>query len=243
MNKSVYILVLLIIILVGMGFVVYFSGDDVAVEDVGDEIVDVIDEVDEGDVIAPNDLTKVVAKGGKFSFERPSDFSLALTREQVLLSSVFVPCGQDFDYCLYFHSSEFSDTNFEGAGLRIFERLDLPTSEMCLETLPDGYSDIEPKIVSSDKYSVSLFSPIRDAGAGHYSVGNLLRLSIGTECYEFETNIRETQFENYEDGTIDKFTNEDRQIVSEKLKNILRTVKLVENDEAVFDQILVDLLE
>jgi hypothetical protein len=160
-------------------------------------------------------------------------FGLAVTDEQVLVKSYIPPCDSGFDYCLYYIGGAYNGTNFESAGVRIKQRTDLTTQNRCLSTLPDGFMGIAPRILMQKTYGTSVFAPIGDAGAGHYANGAVYRLSFGGTCFEFQTRIGETQFANYEPGTIKEFTAQDQKDVEMILASLLAGVHITNGDTPV----------
>jgi hypothetical protein len=173
---------------------------------------------------SPNELTH---SNGSISFTTPASFGLAVNEDQVLVKSYIPPCEENFDYCLYYNGSEFKNTNFGGAGIRIKKRADLANQSQCLTAQPLGYTGMKATVVSSTTaYAVSMFGPIGDAGAGHYASGELYRLAYNGTCHEFETRISATQFANYPEGSIKEFSTADQIKVKEMQKDFLNSVKL-----------------
>lgn len=154
------------------------------------------------------------------------EFGLAVSPEQVLVRSYIPPCGDDFSYCFYYIAPDYQGTNFENAGFRVRKRDDLATQTQCLQTLPEGYAGITSKVSPSANFSTSVFSPLGDAGAGHYANGALYRLAYKGSCYEFETRIGATQYANYPRGTIKEFMPADQRAMNEKLLQLLKNVTL-----------------
>ena len=187
-----------------------------------------IPEVEEEETTAQQTVT-----GGDLTFRRPNDFGLATNAEQVKFESVIPPCEEGFDYCLYYNDSRFENTNFESAGLRIQERSDLETETDCLNTLPTGYTDFTPRISENETYSISEFSPLQNAATGHVSIGSLYRLSFNLSCYELETRLGMSRFENFEEGTIEEFTQADQQFVQNKVSELLESVRFADQPETV----------
>jgi hypothetical protein len=174
--------------------------------------------------------------GGEVSLMNPSGFGLALNPAQILVSSYIPACDPDFDYCFYYNGDAYDGSNFEGAGLRIMRRADLPTDETCLKTPPPGYAaSVKPlATVSKDAYMTSVFAT-GDAGAGHMASGDLYRLFVrqSSSCYEFETRIGSGQFANYPEGSIREFTEADRRTLTDSFKKTLDSVRLTSPDTAV----------
>lgn len=188
------------------------------------------------DVLLPGGTVTIVEQTiatPEITFSYPETFGLAVTQEQVLASSYIPPCEPGFDYCLYYHGKAYEGTNFDSAGLRVKRRGDLTSVDTCLTTSPEGYENLEPTMQEMDTYSVSMFAPLGDAGAGHYARGALYRLSVGSACFEFQTRVGESQYANYEPGTIEEFTESDRAEVTRSLQGILQSVILTESKEKV----------
>ncbi len=165
---------------------------------------------------------------GTITIHFPSlDFGLATNPQQVLTKAYIPPCGEHFDYCLYYIGNAYTGTNFESAGIRIFKRTDLTTQAQCLTTPPTNYTTMTPTstAVFAD-YAVSEFSPLGDAGMGHYASGTLYRLACHNACYEFETRIGQTQFLNYPTGSIKEFTLANQTTLTGMLGSILSGITL-----------------
>ncbi len=181
-------------------------------------------------VIATNTseaTTTQTISDGTITFAYSSDeFGLAVTPEQVLVKSYIPPCDTDFNYCFYYIGTDYQGTNFESAGLRVKKRTDLSTQAACLQTLPEGYTGITAKVSTTANFSTSVFSPLGDAGAGHYANGALYRLAYKGSCYEFETRIGATQYANFPRGTIKEFMPADQRAMEAKLLQLLKDITL-----------------
>ena len=137
-------------------------------------------------------------------------------------------------YCLYYTGTAYQGTNFDSAGIRIDKRTDLTTSNTCLTTPPTGYSNFTPTTTNATDYSVSEFSPLGDAGAGHSAVDTLYRLSYNNTCYEFETRIGQSQFSNYPSGTIKQFTVANQASLRAEMQNLLNGITLSSGEALAF---------
>lgn len=197
-----------------------------------------------------------VAAGGRLVFVRPDDFGLALHRDQLLVRTVIPPCDEGFDYCLYYLGDELAGTNFLSAGVRIQRRPDLapeqngtrmseafPGSALaCLHMRPRGYVEFPPTMIRDGAagdatFAVSVFAPMQEGAAGSYSEGVLFRLSLddGT-CFEVETRIAASRFENFPDGAVEKFTEDHRSALIARLNDVVLGIRLVDDpDVLLFD--------
>jgi hypothetical protein len=158
------------------------------------------------------------------------DFGLAVNQTQVPVKSYIPSCDPNFDYCFYFLPDTYKDTNFESAGLRVKKRTDLGNERVCLNTPKEGFdATIKPdKTRSENEFSSSVFGNVGDAAAGHYSEGKLYRLFVrsNSSCYEFETRIGQSRFENYPAGTITEFTASEKADVENNLNTVIIGISL-----------------
>lgn len=179
--------------------------------------------------------TTLTHSNGILSFDIPDDFGLALNKDQILVNGYIPACDDVFDYCIYYNDIKYKDTNFNSAGLRIQNRLDLKTINTCLNTSPNNYTGLKSKIVASTTdYIVSSFAGIGDAGAGHYASGELYRLAYDGTCHEFETRVGLTQFANYPAGSIKEFTLADQNELKAKMLDIIKNIVLSSGEKLAF---------
>ncbi|MEX2541178.1 MAG: Gmad2 immunoglobulin-like domain-containing protein [Trueperaceae bacterium] len=164
--------------------------------------------------------------GGRVSLDAPAKLALAISQEQLLESSSPPPCAEGFTYCFYPPTGSFENTDFRSAGLGVFRREDLRAEVSCLLAQPDGWSNLQPGIVRRNTSSTSRFGNTGQGAAGSFTSGEVLRLFDGEECWEFEVRVAQTRYENYEPGTIDRFTDEQRIQVEKTLWSILESATL-----------------
>lgn len=158
---------------------------------------------------------------GIISFSVPKDFALAMSVNQILVKAYIPPCNDGFEYCVYYDGPDYKGTNLESAGVSILKRNDLKDVDVCLNTAPQGF-DIKSTVLSTTS---SRFGPLGDAAAGHYTSGNMYRVyKNNNTCYEVETRIGLTRYENYPEGDIKKFTDEDFQILNDRLIEFVESI-------------------
>lgn len=177
----------------------------------------------------------VTTTNGVITFSTPSDFGLATTKDQILVKGYIPACDDGFDYCLYYNGSNYAGTNFDTAGVRIKNRTDLKTAASCLNVAPLGYDIFKPTIVStSTSYTLAVYGPVGDAGAGHYASGEIYRLAYDGTCQEFETRIGASQFANYPAGAIKEFTVAQQDELKAKMIDILKNTTLFSGEKIKF---------
>lgn len=156
-------------------------------------------------------------------------YRLATHGESIAGEGVIPPCDEGFTYCIYRKKSDFADSTFLSAGLRVLERADLTDRATCLSTPPKGYESIKPIVRDrAGSPGTSAFAPLGGAAAGHSVWGALYRLSFGTSCYEFEARVGASQYANYEPGTIQEFTREQQETVFAELIDVLNATTIDE---------------
>jgi len=179
-------------------------------------------------------LPETTISDGIIEFEQPSDFGLATTPEQILVSAYIPPCDSGFKYCLYYHGNEYKNTNFESAGLSIRTRDNFSKQEQCLTTPPEGYANMTPSVAREyPTYAVSAFSPLGDAAVGHYTTGEEYRIFVRDTCYQLDVRVGETQFQNYPEGSIEEFTKSNRTAMLSRLRTVAQNILLVEEHGTV----------
>jgi len=165
-----------------------------------------------------------------------ADFGLVTSSQQITTRSYIPPCDADFNYCLYYIGTAYQGTNFDSVGIRVEQRSDLTTQTACLTTPPTGFANFTPTSTTSGDYAVSEFTPVGNAGAGHFSKGTLYRLAYNGACYEFETRIGQSQFANYQSGTIQQFTDADEANLQAEIVGILNGITLSSGETVAFPQ-------
>ena len=163
-----------------------------------------------------------------------ADFGLATSSQQITTRSYIPPCDADFNYCLSYTGTAYQGTNFDSAGIRVEVRSDLTTPGACLTTPPTGFTNFTPTSTTVGDYSISEFTPVGNAGAGHYSTGTLYRLEYFGACYEFETRIGQGQFANYPSGTIQQFPNANEASLQAEILGILNSITLPSGEAVAF---------
>lgn len=91
----------------------------------------------------------------------------------------------------------------------------------CLLAQPEGWEQLQPAVHIGEDMSTSKFGDIGQGAAGSFTRGVVLRLFDGAECWEFETRLGLTRFENYAPGTVEEFTSENQTQVLELLRSVL----------------------
>lgn len=170
---------------------------------------------------------------GTISFTVPDGFGLAVTADQILTRSVIPPCEAGFKYCLYHLGTDFVGSTFESAGVSIRERAELTTQDTCLRSPPAGYAGQSPATATRDTYAVSAFTGLGDAATGHYASGDQYRLFTEGECYQFDTRVGWSQVANYPEGTVTEFTEDQRDDMAERLRDLVEDIRLMQGDEPI----------
>ncbi|HLV12873.1 MAG TPA: Gmad2 immunoglobulin-like domain-containing protein [Trueperaceae bacterium] len=174
--------------------------------------------------LAAGDVDSMVLAGGRVGLDTPAELSLAVTPEQLLTDASPPPCREGFDYCLYLPAEAYAGTNLRSAGLAVTRREDLRAPASCLLAQPDGWSGLQPGVVyegPGSPVATSRFGDVGEGAAGSYTLGEVLRLYDGVQCWELETRLALTRFENYPPGRVEEFSDADRADVERLLWSVL----------------------
>lgn len=169
---------------------------------------------------------RLTLPGGEVTLEYPADYSLAATPQQLAALSMSPACSEPFDYCIYLPESASAGTNLSGAGLRVARRPDLTAEISCLLAQPAGWSDLQPGVLRLPAASTSRFGDLGEGAAGSYSQGEVRRLWTGQNCYEFESRLVLTRFENYPPGAVQEFTSVQQAALGQELLGITEAATL-----------------
>lgn len=178
------------------------------------------------DAAAESMDTTLVLTGGDVLVSYPEGFGLAVTQEQLQVSSQIPPCDEGFDYCIYLASGAYDGTNFSSAAVRIQQRDDLTTEADCVLAQPGGYSGLVPVIAGASDFATTMYQPVDQGAAGHFSRGSLGRLYYESVCYEFEPRVAQAQFSNFPTGTLEEFDADDLDTTEGLLMSVLDSVTL-----------------
>ncbi len=171
---------------------------------------------------------------GTIRFSYPSTFVLTTTPDILPTSTAIPACETGFVYCVSYAGGDYAGTNFNSAGVGIHKRVDIGNKTDCLNMQPEGHTDLSPMVRNDDTYSTSLFAPLGDAGAGHFTHEHLYRLFVDSSCYEILQRIGQSQFANYPAGSIQEFTASHEQVLQTSLDGILNTITLQNGEAVVF---------
>lgn len=185
--------------------------------------------------LAAGDVDSMTLAGGRVTLDLVPGLALAVSQEQLLDRSSPPPCDPGFDYCLYLPEDAYAGTNLRSAGLGITRREELRAATPCLLAQPDGWSDLQPGTTWADGLSgldgrplaTARFGDVGEGAAGSYTLGEVLRLFDGRDCWEIEPRLALTRFENYPPGQVREFTEADRNDVEQLFWEVLRSATVL----------------
>lgn len=178
-------------------------------------------------IAPPQFEQKQTISDGNVIFGVPFDFAIATSSKQISVRSYIPSCDTKMDYCIYYSGKGYASSTFESAGIRMLKRSDLKDEVNCMNKKTENYNNLSSSTVKTKEYSTSVFYPIDDAGMGHFSSGEIYRLFVNNICYEFETRIGQSRYENYKKGSIVQFTSMDLGTMKDKLHQILFDMRLM----------------
>jgi len=123
--------------------------------------------------------------------------------------------------CFPYDPPEYSDTNFESSAFAIHLRDDLGTEAECMASQP-AENAVGAVMLGGTVFSAFAFG---DAAMGHQLDGRNYRAWRAGDCYELATRLGTTTFENWEPGSIRKFTPADEAAVRAVLDGMLKSFR------------------
>ena len=89
-------------------------------------------------------------------------------------------------------------------------------------TWADGLSGLDGRPLATAR-----FGDVGEGAAGSYTLGEVLRLFDGRDCWEIEPRLALTRFENYPPGQVREFTEADRNDVEQLFWEVLRSATVL----------------
>lgn len=124
--------------------------------------------------------------------------------------------------CMYLPSEVYPKTNFSGAALSINLLKDKKTEDGCVAPKP-GETFLGKSFINQQLFNVSY---VADAAMSHQSSGFDYRIFKNNFCYEITTRINTSSFEVWEKGSVNRFTDNEKEVIGDTLDKILATIKL-----------------
>lgn len=183
--------------------------------------------------LAAGDGATLTLSGGHVTVVPSAGLGLARTPEELTPGDRPTACREGFDVCLYLRPSAYAGTNLRSAGMAITRRDDLTSVTSCLLAQPTGWTGLQPAVnlplgvadaQTQQGPATSRFGDVGEGAAGSYTTGQLLRLSAAGACWEFETSVWLSRFENYAPGAVKAFTDADLAHVEELFDSVLGSV-------------------
>jgi hypothetical protein len=176
---------------------------------------------------APALKTYTNAKYG-FTVSYPDTVTPTDDVQDMQLSGYIPVCDPDVAVaCFPMGKAPYAGKNFENAAFAVHVRKALKTEASCESVVPDAGETADGN-ATIDGTAFRKFA-MGDAAMGHQLAGENYRAFRGGTCYELATRIGTTTFENYEPGTIERFTDQDRADVERALEAMLTSFRFSGN--------------
>ncbi len=145
-----------------------------------------------------------------FAVDYPDPILPTEDRQDMAMSGYFPICEpDDAVVCFPYGKEALPGRNFDGAAFSIHARTDLKTQKSC-EAAGNGEQEAGTATVGSLTFKKFSYG---DAAMGHQLSGENERIFRNAACLQLSTRIATTTFENYEPGSIRRFTDEERAAV------------------------------
>lgn len=162
-----------------------------------------------------------------FSIKYPDNFGFNTDLRKITPQSYIPVCDEGVKTvagCIYYAGNDYSGTNFGSAGVEVSIIKNLKSSAECYSV-----GTTEPKKVSINGVEFA-YAEQSEGAAGHFSGDKIYRSLKGGDCYQLRARVTFANFDNYEPGTIKKFSSEE---VWQKLQDIIGTFRFVDNPTEV----------
>ncbi len=177
-----------------------------------------------GPAVLDQEWTRFGDSGGRFTIDTPDIARVIADKASMSAVSYLPTCNPDTGIvCIYLPDTTFPKTNFNGAGVSVNVTSDNTTS--CLEMKNGEMASTSEKIIGSIPFVSYTAS---DAAMSHQSTGNDYRAFYNGTCYEITTRINTSTFEVYTDGSISRYTDQERTttgLILEKIVSSFRFLK------------------
>ncbi len=130
--------------------------------------------------------------------------------------------------CLFLDPKAYPNSNFEGANVHVAIVDNANTSEKCTNLISSYVVD-SPEIARH--VTINGISYLHgyniEGAAGHYLRGEVYIAFHNNKCFTAFTGIGTTTYENYPEGTINKFTDEQAEEVNKLLNDVVQSLILL----------------
>jgi hypothetical protein len=162
-----------------------------------------------------------------FVFKHPEELNVYQPTDSVTPPSYYIPVcdSETMLACLVYPEEKYKGTNFEGGGFSVNLIRSAGTEKKCATYR--GETLIDYRLINGIKF----YSTEDGTGAaGHKSLDRVYRTMRGENCFEVVLRVNESQFANYEPGTIKEFTADDEKVVFNLFTNVLKTFNFSEKN-------------
>ncbi len=162
-----------------------------------------------------------------FTINFPVGVTMINNRDDIASSGYIPVCDPETSIvCLVFPDTTYPNSNFSQAGVSV-NVLPTLTNETVCNTPDTNRNASDRQTVIINGLTFTRFS-MGDAAAGHQSGGFNYRTFHDNQCFELTTRVNTTTFENYEPGTIEKFTAEQESAITAQMEAMVQSFKFEE---------------
>lgn len=155
-----------------------------------------------------------------FTFQYPTTARLVTDPKEMSSLSYIPLCDPDHTYaCVWFSPNLFPKSNFQGAGFTV------NFAEATQATCQESQDTQEPGEISTINGISFLKYNISGAAAGNQVEAYEYRVFHGNTCFVVATQVHTTTYGNYPEGSITRFTDQNRAQIFATLNQILSTFR------------------
>lgn len=155
-------------------------------------------------------------------------FSIVADGEEVpdAYESYIPACGsRGYQACIFYIADDLRDTNFGAAGVAVRTRADFVDQASC-ESTAGNYPTVENDRAEEVNGQDFFVFETGEGAVSHRSEAVVYRTFQESVCWELEARIGSSVYEVYEEGAVERFTEEDRAALRDQLNEIVNTFAL-----------------
>jgi hypothetical protein len=164
-----------------------------------------------------------------FSMQYPESFGFNTDISKVKSLTYIPVCDQTMVACAFLEKSQYSNTNFDGAGVSINIDKTLNTEAKCYNFSVSTNAAQQAAADATINGAVFKSATGGDAGAGHFEKLQVYRNFRNGMCYEIAQHVGSTNIGNYPEGSITEFSQDE---VWQRLQMVVNSFAFTEQASA-----------
>lgn len=169
-----------------------------------------------------DELTEYSSSEYKFTIKYPQEATLITDKTQMQATGYMPMCDSEYAVACFIFDKDttYTNSNFNGAGVFINIAND-KTDEITCMSVDNMRAEVgENRAININGKTFVVYNA-SDAAMSHQSNSRVYRTFYNSTCYEIVTRINTTTYEVYEEGSINKFTDDQKDELQNKINAIV----------------------